>query len=379
MALNLFLLITAKFSLILPANRMALKDLFNSIARELLAKNYPFCLYRFPNETSYNLAVAVGVLDFKASRQFWIAPFDAFTQAKDIFLEVLPVDLLSNDLLNQVKALPAKAPFEVALAPQTTTASYFEALDKLLERLNAGKLQKAILSRVIHETKPKDFDLLNSFENLCQQYPQAFTHICAHPELGIWMGATPELLLHKKESKISIMALAGTQAAQGEATYQWRAKEIEEHQLVGQHIEAVASQNNCTLKQKSNPENLLAGRVVHLCTQYEFEANEQFDLKDFLKKLHPTPAVGGLPVAAGLNAIHDLEPYNRKYYCGFLGEINEQQDAHLFVNLRCMQVDNEKIAIFVGGGITAASQAEEEWQETILKSKTMVDVLQLST
>ncbi len=358
---------------------MALKDLFIPIARELLVKNYPFCLYRFPNETSYNLAIASGVLNFNASRQFWIAPFDAFTQAKDIFLDVLPDTLLTNDLLNQVKALPTKAPVEVALAPQTTEASYFEALDKLLERLQAGKLQKAILSRVIHETKPKDFDLLRSFEILCQLYPQAFTHVCVHPELGIWIGATPELLLQKKESKISIMALAGTQAAQGDSTYHWRTKEIDEHQLVGQHIEAVALENNCVLQHKSSPKNLLAGRVVHLCTQYEFEANEQFDLKDFLKKLHPTPAVGGLPVTAGLTAIHDLEPYNRKYYCGFLGEINAQQEAHLFVNLRCMQLDKEKIAIFVGGGITAASQAEEEWQETILKSKTMVDILRPST
>lgn len=358
---------------------MALKDLFISIARELLSKNYSFCLYRFPNERNYNLALASGILNFKASRQFWIAPFDANTQSKDVFMEVLPETIITNDLLQQVKALPAKTPFKVEVAPQTTAASYFEALDKLLERLKKGKFQKAILSRVIHETQPEDFDLLNNFESLCQQYPQAFTHICVHPELGIWMGATPELLLHKKESKIEIMALAGTQAVQGEANYQWRAKEIEEHQLVGQHIEAVASENNCVLKYKSSPENIQAGRVVHLCTQYEFEVNGQFDLKDFLKQLHPTPAVGGLPVLEGLAAIHDLEPYNRKYYCGFLGEINAQEEARLFVNLRCMQMDKEKIAIFVGGGITAASQPEEEWQETILKSKTMVDILRSST
>ena len=38
-----------------------------------------------------------------------------------------------------------------------------------------------------------------------------------------------------------------------------------------------------------------------------------------------------------------------------------------------MQVGKDKIAIYTGGGITAASDAEEEWQETILKSKTVAE------
>ncbi|HUN02359.1 MAG TPA: chorismate-binding protein, partial [Niabella sp.] len=45
----------------------------------------------------------------------------------------------------------------------------------------------------------------------------------------------------------------------------------------------------------------------------------------------------------------------------------------LYINLRCMQVGKDKIAIYTGGGITAASDAEEEWQETILKSKTVAE------
>ena len=41
-----------------------------------------------------------------------------------------------------------------------------------------------------------------------------------------------------------------------------------------------------------------------------------------------------------------------------------------------MQIGESNIAIYVGGGITSASVPEDEWQETILKSKTMTEIIQ---
>ena len=49
--------------------------------------------------------------------------------------------------------------------------------------------------------------------------------------------------------------------------------------------------------------------------------------------------------------------------------------SELFVNLRCMQLLKDKVAIYVGGGITGESSPESEWQETALKSNTMLRVL----
>jgi isochorismate synthase len=38
-----------------------------------------------------------------------------------------------------------------------------------------------------------------------------------------------------------------------------------------------------------------------------------------------------------------------------------------------MQVGESEIAVYVGGGITKDSQVQEEWEETVLKSKTLID------
>ena len=47
----------------------------------------------------------------------------------------------------------------------------------------------------------------------------------------------------------------------------------------------------------------------------------------------------------------------------------------LFVNLRCMQIKGSTALLYVGGGITKDSIPEDEWEETVAKSKTMLKVL----
>ncbi|MGK0252454.1 MAG: isochorismate synthase, partial [Gammaproteobacteria bacterium] len=51
------------------------------------------------------------------------------------------------------------------------------------------------------------------------------------------------------------------------------------------------------------------------------------------------------------------------------------KNTHLFVNLRCMQLREDTASVYVGGGITAASDPDAEWQETVHKLATMGKVL----
>lgn len=350
-----------------------MKDLIIQIAHQLWVKNRAFCIYRFPNENDYHLAIQKDLIAETSGNTLWMAPFSYFSKAENVYWDIVNHEMIDTSLLEKIQSLPAQEKISIPLAPETSEAIYFESLDKLLKEIHSGQLQKAIMSRVFYEEKPKDFDPIACFERLAKDYPNTFAHISLHPQSGMWMGATPELLLRKEKKEMSIMALAGTQARKEHAEYQWREKEIEEHLMVGQHIETVAQQYHCHILQKDGPQTIEAGRVAHLKTDYVLQAEEDFELRPFLKALHPTPAVGGLPVDVGVESINRNETYDRKYYCGFIGETNFEDYARLYINLRCMQIGNEKIAIFVGGGITAASQAQEEWQETIMKSKTMVE------
>ena len=82
-----------------------------------------------------------------------------------------------------------------------------------------------------------------------------------------------------------------------------------------------------------------------------------------------------MPKLSAINFINANEGYNREYYSGFLGEFRMQEQTNLFVNLRCCEIENNLITIYVGCGITKDSQAVKEFIETENKAKTILSVL----
>lgn len=302
-----------------------------------------------------------------------MAPFTHRSNALDVFMPVVNNDFLNDDFLHTIESLPKEEDISVPLPEAISQDEYFAHLDGLIRDIHSGILRKAIISRVFYEKKPQDFHPVDFFERLSDAFPATFVHLSQHPESGVWAGATPELLLKKRDHQLSIMALAGTQARKEDHNYEWRNKEMEEHLMVGEHIEETFRRFDCTLTIKDGPHTIESGRVAHLSTDYAFEEKNGLPLQQFLSELHPTPAVGGLPVDSGVDAILKHEGYDRRYYCGFIGETDFDQTADLYINLRCVQIGKENIAVYVGGGITAASDPQEEWQETVMKSKTMLE------
>ena len=63
------------------------------------------------------------------------------------------------------------------------------------------------------------------------------------------------------------------------------------------------------------------------------------------------------------------------FYSGYLGELNMNNETNLYVNLRCMQIQENQILLYIGGGITAASIAEKEWDETVFKAEVIKRIL----
>ena len=99
-------------------------------------------------------------------------------------------------------------------------------------------------------------------------------------------------------------------------------------------------------------------------------------LKNLMSLLHPTPAVCGSPKNYAKTYILENENYEREFYTGFLGPVNESTNkSRLFVNLRCMKIENDKANLFVGCGITEGSDPLNEWEETSHKSQTMLQVI----
>ncbi len=344
-------------------------------ATALWKKNRAFCIYRFPHTDLLSIAVEKELLPHEPSTSFLFYPFPEDNPADKIVLSVLNKEPISNDFLEVINQLTPSPDAAAHFPKETTQEEYIKGFNNYLNEINSGAVDKAILSRVIHIQRPDDFEPIDFFIALEKKYPTAFTYLFFHPEVGMWSGASPELLFNQQGEQIKVMALAGTQVKHSGGEYVWRDKEMKEHEMVGEYIQHIFSSFQIPLKNKKGPYTVESAMVAHLRTDYEFENVNKTSIEEIIQTLHPTPAVGGFPLQNSLKCIAAHESYKRKYYTGVMGETDFNTTASLYVNLRCMQIGEDKIALYVGGGLTAESVLEEEWEETILKSKTLINVI----
>ena len=362
----------------------------------------PFVAYRKPNILSVN-AILQKDSELYTTKNFTesgfvIAPFDDKENVVLIPLENSNTIICVQDILSQseksyiIGALNKnydEIPSEVYLERSQKTGMteskkhHINLVKKGIEAIRDKKLQKVVLSRqeIVSLTNNNPISI---FKRLLNTYTFAFVYIWYHPKVGLWLGATPETLIKTQGNRFSTMALAGTQIYKGKLDVEWNDKEKQEQQFVTDYI--VSNLQSSVIKiSKSKTETIKAGNLLHLQTIIKGTLNFKLSLsgealsksenfKQVLRTLHPTPAVCGLPKAEAKQFVLENENYNREFYTGFLGEINAD-NSELYVNLRCMQLKNNKAILYVGGGITKDSIPENEWEETINKAQIIKRVL----
>jgi len=258
--------------------------------------------------------------------------------------------------------------------------SQFEKLVvKGLEAIQKNMLKKVVLSRK-ERVELIDFNIESIFKKLITNYSSAFNYCFFHPKVGMWFGATPEQFLKINQKSIQTVALAGTQVAGNLDNVIWGKKEIAEQQLVTDFIKSSLTGKVDQIV-VSSPYSSKAGNLWHIKTDITATLKSEKDIEEIISILHPTSAVCGLPQQKAKAFILENEKYDREYYSGFLGELNidlatfRTDQSDLFVNLRCMKIEDKSAELFVGCGITKDSIAEDEYKETVNKSMTMKKVL----
>ncbi len=342
-------------------------------------KNERFAIYHLPGEAQCTLVDFTKPKPFfydilnesPVSEGFVVFPFDELESSGWWFS---PSDTLTMTI-DPMGDIPNNKPEYRFDETHNGFEEYASQFSILMDSLIKGEVKKVILSRVIHINLSLKKQLSGIFQLLCRQYPGAFAYLMSTPETGIWIGASPELLLKKKEKEFTTVALAGTQNLNEMDPGNWNSKELEEQNVVSNYIDRLLEKYNIGNFQKSGPAITRAGSVTHLKTTYQFSVDAiPGKAGSFLKEMHPTPALGGEPKKTALDLIRKVEKHQRHYYGGFLGPVS-QQEINLYVNIRCMKINSENIDIYVGGGLIPESKLDQEWNETILKSQTLLSVI----
>ena len=308
--------------------------------------------------------------------------FAPFNEDKNTNRVIIQPDIYTESgqlpLLDFAKV--SKAPFHSGekknKLTETGKREYKELVLRIKGEIKRGHFKKIVASRVVKRKKPENFEPVGFFEKLCKAYPDAFVSLVYTPQYGLWLGASPEILLNVNSEGFKTYSLAGTKTnVNGAPEKSWSEKEKEEQQLVSDYIRQTIGEVTKKQPVVTGPETMIAGNVLHLRTTFVYPDIPQKHWLEITEKLHPTPAVAGEPKQAAIDFILRNEQAPRSFYAGYLGPVNMDGEIHLFVNLRCMQVLKKKLALHVGGGITQHSKPWDEWKETKLKAKTLLSVL----
>jgi len=354
-----------------------MNDFFSTI-RKHQEQNLPFVIYSKPNSSSIFAYLQQNETLYEVSdyseKCFVFASFD------EKQLVLIPE--------NESKIISAKQ-LEVTMnAVETEDLSfdsdakiqYEDLVEKGIQAIKNEEFKKVVLSRseIVDVVK---FDFITTFKHLIQLYPTTFTYCFFHPKIGLWMGATPEQLLKASGNVFETTALAGTQKVTLEEEISWQQKEKDEQQYVTDFI-IKRLREVATSVVVTEPYNIKAGSIWHIKTDISGVLKDNSTLEEVIDTLHPTPAVCGLPKKKAKAFILENENYDRTFYTGFLGELNssfanKSVSSDLFVNLRSMQIKENKAILYMGCGITKESIPEKEWEESANKSMTMKRVLNI--
>ncbi|WP_375560332.1 chorismate-binding protein [Bernardetia sp. OM2101] len=301
--------------------------------------------------------------------------FEKLNQTKKQFFEKL------KELQNQEDC---KTPYfyPQSIPTATTQETHKKAVDKAIKSMQNEEFQKVVISRNKFIDLNADFDALEAYHKLEHTYKTAFVSLVSIPRVGTWMCATPELLVSQDKNGIfRTMALAGTQSGKEVKELKnalWRQKEIEEQALVSRYVINCFKKIRLREYEEIGPKTVRAANLLHLRTEFVVDTiKERFPqlATVMLELLHPTSAVCGMPKEITTQFILENEGYDRGFYAGYLGGINFKKGSSLYVQLRCMQLLENQAILYAGGGITADSDTEKEWQETEMKCQTIESVV----
>lgn len=253
-----------------------------------------------------------------------------------------------------------------------------------IDEIESGHLDKVVLSRVCEVVTHDPIDAAETFDYLNSQYGDCYRFIFEPVPYHAFFGATPELLVEKAGNAIETMALAGS-AARGatpeEDDENGRAllassKDIHEHRLVVDAIRNQLDDSLAEISQPSEPEILRLRNIQHLLTPITGQLkNPDEGILPLVRLLHPTPAMGGIPVEHALAFLRHAEPVPRGWYAAPIGWFDVNNDGVFAVAIRSAVTQYNRAWLYAGAGIVGDSQPDQEWTETGLKFRPMLGAL----
>ena len=253
-----------------------------------------------------------------------------------------------------------------------TDEAYAQAVEAVKDAIARGDVYQVNL--VQHLSAPFAGDATAVGERL-----QSLSPLRPRPLLGDgWaiVSASPEVFLARRGRRVWTMPIKGTRP-EGVTGIADSEKDVAEHVMIVD-LERNDLSRVCEPGSVRWPELMteqpLAG-VRHLVSLVEGTLREHVTLTQLLEATFPGGSVTGAPKVSAIDHIAALEPVGRGASMGALGTVYPNGDLDLALTIRTFAVAEERIHLWVGGGIVWDSDPAAEVEESLVKARPLTSAI----
>lgn len=270
-----------------------------------------------------------------------------------------------------------------SMREETDADSWKEAVGAITKEIDSGSVDKVVLARQLRLRAERVLDVELAIRRLRKRYSDCVLFAFANQQ-SCFLGATPEELIRMDGDVARATCLAGSaprcadregDKAMGRALLA-NAKERHEHQIVVSALREALEPLTSELQISEDPSLLRMPTVQHLATSVAGVVRDGRGILELVDRLHPTPAVGGMPQDVALTLIGRYEGFDRGWYAGPVGWLDGGDGGEFAVAIRSALVVGQEASLYTGCGIVAGSDPESEYAESLLKLGPMLWALE---
>ena len=264
-------------------------------------------------------------------------------------------------------------------------ASFKESVETIREYIRNGDAMQVVLSQRLES----DFDgkPLDVYRALRAINPSPYLYFLDFGDVQV-AGSSPEVLVRVEDGELTVRPIAGTRPRGAtpeldrelEAELHADPKELAEHLMLidlGRNdVGRVAETGSVELTEKMVTERY--SHVMHIVSNVKGRLKEGLDALDALAATFPAGTLSGAPKLRALEIIDELEPVPRGIYSGAIGYLGWQGNLDTAIAIRTAVIRDGKLQVQAGAGIVYDSDPQAEWDETMNKSRALLEAVKLA-
>lgn len=264
----------------------------------------------------------------------------------------------------------------ITLRQRISRQDYIDLVKQVQKDIYEGRYYELNLSH------PLQYDLqgdpLDLYRQMKERGPVPFAAYLRMGDIHV-ASASPERFLKKEGSRVISQPIKGTAPRDREHdsilkrdlqnSEKERAENLMIVDLVRNDMNRIAKIGSVGVKDLFQIQSF---ETVHQMVSTVYcECREDVSVSEILKACFPMGSMTGAPKIASMKAIEKYEQYRRGIYSGAIGYIRPDGDFDFNVVIRTAIMKGQKLLYPVGGAITSDSDPEQEWEETLHKSRAL--------